>query len=120
MRMHAAAKEGQSIVAAEMETLIAAASAADCLQPGKIKKLKWSDLVKYVELLEQQGHELPISCARAVSRKHAETLLEYSQWADWCNVSRPWQLEDDATPAWTISLPILRAASPGADADEET
>ena len=118
MRMHAAAKEGQSIVAAEMETLIAAASAADCLQPGKIKKLKWSDLVKYVELLEQQGHELPISCARAVSRKHAETLLEYSQWADWCNVSRPWQLEDDATPAWTISLPILRAASPGAEEDQ--
>lgn len=85
-------KEG-SIEFGQLQQLIATYSAADLLaDAARIKKTKWSDLVRFVNIMFQHCDELkglPVIVMLGLTRCYAEMLLEAERWDDWAKAVMP-------------------------------
>lgn len=117
-------KEG-SIEFGQLQQLIATCSAADLLaDAARIKKTKWSDLVRFVNILFQHCDELkglPVIVMLGLTRRYAEMLLEAERRDDWAKAVMPAEASPDER--WSFSSPALHTLAPEPDSvltEEET
>jgi hypothetical protein len=108
MKIQAALTNKEGILAENLQKLVTAAAAADALSDNsKLRRMKWTELKLFTDILDKHGVEIPTKIARCVTRKFAETALNNEQLDDWIKIACPFQQDQTLGTAWSLSAPRM-------------